>query len=312
MTNKKRGVKFVVMILVLAIFLNMSLISASKSNEDIDIFVEFHSSSVIRTGNIFPASITIRNLNENATLDIKKVTILNDGKKRIKTKNINKEIKSLKKDFKRAKEIINYLKKPEFCESPELIEEQLEYQENGGTVNGKVYGFLGKADVESGVTVTDNVYGGYFWADYDGVGNPQVHSLRVQSYSNVDYNLYLGGGGKAYCSEANCWTDASARELKRDIAEVEDRSEYKEIAEDFKFYTYKMKPHKNEEGVVQYTDERTYVGWMADEIPESCVTEDGMGTSPTCVLTHIAIGQQEQINELKGELCEKDNSYSWC
>jgi len=109
--------------------LNISTISASKPSEDIDIFVEFHSSSVIRTGNIFPASITIRNLNENLTLDIKKVTILNDGKKIIKAEDINKEIKSLKKILKREEEIRDYLQKPEFCEIPGLTEEQPEYQE---------------------------------------------------------------------------------------------------------------------------------------------------------------------------------------
>jgi len=126
--NKKRNMNFLV-IFILLIILNISMISASKPKDDINISVDFHSSSVIRTGNIFPASITIRNLNENATLDIKKVTILNDGKKMIKTENINKEIKSIKEDIRREKEIINYLKKPEFCESQELAKEQPEYQE---------------------------------------------------------------------------------------------------------------------------------------------------------------------------------------
>ena len=127
--NKRKCTNFLIAILVLVIVLNISTISASKPSEDIDIFVEFHSSSVIRTGNIFPASITIRNLNENLTLDIKKVTILNDGKKIIKAEDINKEIKSLKKILKREEEIRDYLQKPEFCEIPGLTEEQPEYQE---------------------------------------------------------------------------------------------------------------------------------------------------------------------------------------
>jgi len=127
--KKEDSIFLLVVFIIITFFSITQFISASESNDNINISVEFHSSSVIRIGNIFPASITIRNLNENQTLDIKKVTIFNDDKKIIKTENVDKELRSIKNDLKRGEEIINYLRQPEFCKSPELIKKQPEYWE---------------------------------------------------------------------------------------------------------------------------------------------------------------------------------------
>lgn len=56
-----------------------SLALKDSSEELCDIYIDFHSVAMIREGYSFPASVTIRNLNESETLSIKKVTILNYG-----------------------------------------------------------------------------------------------------------------------------------------------------------------------------------------------------------------------------------------
>ena len=130
--NKLKEIKIIIWVLsILIISINMT--TALDLNKDV--YIDFHSVSLIREGYTFPASITIRNLGESETLEIKKIIILDDNKKVVKIKNIDKIIKSLKNLFKREKELRKYLQKPKFCESPQLIKEMPEFQEYMRTIS---------------------------------------------------------------------------------------------------------------------------------------------------------------------------------
>ena len=78
---------------------------------------------------------TALDLNKDVYIEIKKIIILDDNKKVVKIKNIDKIIKSLKNLFKREKELRKYLQKPKFCESPQLIKEMPEFQEYMRTIS---------------------------------------------------------------------------------------------------------------------------------------------------------------------------------
>ncbi len=98
----------------------------------------------------------------------------------------------------------------------------------------------------------------------------------------------------AHCTFAGIWTDASSREYKRNIRPLTTEQALDAVLE-LEPVTYQSR----------FEDEDTYVGFIAEDVPDLVATADRRGLSPmdiVAVLTRVVQHQQQEIEGLKREL----------
>jgi hypothetical protein len=98
----------------------------------------------------------------------------------------------------------------------------------------------------------------------------------------------------AYLSSGGVWTNASSRDLKTDICDLDDRSAVNTLRE-LNPVTYVYKADLNEH----------HVGFIAEDVPALVATKDRRSLSPmdiVAVLTKVVQDQQTTIDQLKTRL----------
>ena len=98
----------------------------------------------------------------------------------------------------------------------------------------------------------------------------------------------------AFLSAGGTWTNASSREFKQDICDL-DSHEAMQALKDLTpvKFTYKVDPSEH------------HVGFIAEDVPALVSTKDRKSLSPmdiVAVLTKVVQEQQQTINDLKARL----------
>jgi hypothetical protein len=113
---------------------------------------------------------------------------------------------------------------------------------------------------------------------------------------NPSYPIHASSG--AYLSTAGVWTDASSREYKENIRDLTEEDAMA-VLKDLKPSRFNYKADASDE----------YLGFIAEDVPDLVATEGRKGLSPmdiVAVLTKVVQKQQQEIDELKNLLIEKN------
>jgi hypothetical protein len=109
---------------------------------------------------------------------------------------------------------------------------------------------------------------------------------------NPTHALEMASG--AHCTFAGNWINASSREHKRNIASLTSSQAIQTVtALDPVTYEHELEA------------DETYVGFIAEDVPDLVATKDRKGLSPmdiVAVLTKVVQHQQEQIERLNREM----------
>lgn len=138
--------------------------------------------------------------------------------------------------------------------------------------------------------------------------NQNAHAFLVSSngFVGIDMdndfvpNHPIEHGNGAHLTSGGVWTDASSRALKEQISEV-----------DLAVATDALMALKPVTFVYKRQPDETYVGFVAEDVPELVATNDRKGLAPmdvTAVLTKVVQEQQRLISELNRRLSEVEAS----
>ncbi|MCK4764482.1 MAG: tail fiber domain-containing protein [Candidatus Aminicenantes bacterium] len=108
------------------------------------------------------------------------------------------------------------------------------------------------------------------------------------------YPLHMASGAR--CTVGGVWTDASSREYKENITEL-NLNEAMDALQDLNPVKYNYKTDKEE----------NCLGFIAEDVPELVSSKDRKGMAPmdvVAVLTKVVQEQQKTIDELKKEVSE--------
>ena len=131
------------------------------------------------------------------------------------------------------------------------------------------------------------------------IGAGSIDRITIDRHGNVglgvarpEHPLELASG--AHATSGGVWTNSSSREKKENISELS--------AEDALIALSGLQPvqfrYKNDE-------EESYVGFIAEDVPELVATYDRQGLSAmdiVAVLTRVVQAQQQKIEELEAKL----------
>ena len=123
-------------------------------------------------------------------------------------------------------------------------------------------------------------------------GTVMIDGGTAHTTFNTDDSLALNSG--ATCTAAGVWTDASSRELKHNIRELESREAVEALSE-LRPVRYNYNAEPDEE----------YVGFIAEEVPDMVAQADRKTMSAmdvVAVLTKVVQEQQKTIEELKAKV----------
>ncbi len=106
----------------------------------------------------------------------------------------------------------------------------------------------------------------------------------------------MGNASGAYVAIGGVWTDASSRENKENIKELEAQTAMEAFLQ-LTPVTYSVKVAPDEK----------HVGFIAEDVPELVATKQRDGLSPMSIvalLTRVVQEQQKAIAELRAELAK--------
>ncbi len=161
------------------------------------------------------------------------------------------------------------------------------------------------ADVEMLLDRTDGVTG-YMNAGAERleIGTDTEHEIRLTIDRVWKMRLFTYGAlamsSGAVCTQGGVWTDASSRDLKENIEEL-DAAEAFETLDGLSPVKYNYKVDKQER----------HVGFIAEDVPELVATSNRKGMSPmdvTAVLTKVVQEQQALIRQLEGRIQSLEES----
>jgi hypothetical protein len=114
------------------------------------------------------------------------------------------------------------------------------------------------------------------------------------SIAHPGFPLHVGNPSGAYVAVGGVWTDASSRENKENIKELEAQTAMEAFLQ-LTPVTYSVKVAPDEK----------HVGFIAEDVPELVATKQRDGLSPMSIvvlLTRVVQEQQKAIAELRTEL----------
>jgi hypothetical protein len=144
---------------------------------------------------------------------------------------------------------------------------------------------------------------GAHWELYDNLGgDPTVAMVVMQDSGNIglvfpggavpQHPIHVGNG--AHLTAGGVWTDASSRELKENIRDL-DAAEALSAVERLRPSLYNYRNDQSEQ----------HVGFIAEDVPDLVATKDRKGMSPmdvAAVLTKVVQSQQDQLESQRAEI----------
>jgi hypothetical protein len=139
------------------------------------------------------------------------------------------------------------------------------------------------------------VAGNRVWSIYNGSTNNNFFAGNVGLGVALPTNPIQAASG-AYLSAGGSWTNASSRELKKDIRPLP-ADEAMETLAALAPVTFKYK-----------TDDEAHVGFIAEDVPDLVATKDRKGLSPmdiVAVLAKVVQHQQALVQQQQAQLSDQ-------
>ena len=154
--------------------------------------------------------------------------------------------------------------------------------------------------IRNGATASNGWLGYLHMTDDLVIGAGSVERIRVSSVGNVGFGVAptqpIQHSNGAYLSAGGVWTNASSRDLKQDICEL-DSSQARQTLRDLKPVTYAYRRAPDEH----------HAGFIAEDSPDLVASKDHKGMSAmdiAAVLTKVVQDQQATIEQLKQRIEE--------
>lgn len=124
--KRKKGVKIIFILILFVLMFSVvsarfSFFSLKNSHEEINVTINFQTSSVIRTGSDFQAFVVIKNFNEDKPVIIDEIKILDENQNTIEIIKVDQRLKSIKNEVKQRERLLKFLQKPDSCDKMESI-----------------------------------------------------------------------------------------------------------------------------------------------------------------------------------------------
>ena len=134
--------------------------------------------------------------------------------------------------------------------------------------------------------------GNRVWSIYNGSANASFFAANTGFGQPLPaYPIHTGGG--AYVTTGGVWTNASSRELKKEIRSLPADEAAKALAS-LEPVTFKYK-----------ADDEAHVGFIAEDVPDLVAAKDRKGLSAmdiVAVLTKVVQQQQTALSDQRREL----------
>jgi hypothetical protein len=130
------------------------------------------------------------------------------------------------------------------------------------------------------------------WSIYNGSPNNSYFAANV-GFGEPQPNYPIQTGGGAYVTTGGVWTNASSREVKKDIRPLPAHAASQALA-GLEPVTFKYK-----------VNDEYHVGFIAEDVPDLVASPGRKGLSTmdiVAVLTKVAQQQQKEIDTLKTQL----------